>query len=672
MNCPRLTIILVVLILAAGLLHAENGSPTDSLINLINSGVARDDAARYDILCDILSGTEDVETLLKYSDQALKLAEKLDKSPVVAIVFKGKGYLNSGQLASALELFIQAANLYKTENHNKGLAMVYMYMSEAYNQLENFNNAKTYIRNAIQIYQAEKDTTLLATALLNLGYLNYSNDQNDTALVFLSRASQLFQKLDNRIGYGYCLGNAGLAYSKLTDLGKAEDYLLQAMEILTREGDEFAVTEYRIAYAGILQQKGDIEKALTVANGSFDWAIQNDNKVYVRDAALCLAGLYKVTGRYDSACQYMETYIQAKDSIKSEDNIKKMADMRTAFEVAKKQAEVDGLEKKKLIQLIVILGLVLILALSIGLGGMYYYSLKKSKRLTAELDERRNLLEKQGLTLQAHQEELLSQKEELQATLDNLKKTQEQLIESEKMAAIGGLVAGVAHEINTPIGIGITAISSLQDDIHRIAGMYEKEEINREDFKEFIMTSEDVSGLIKKNLERTASIIQSFKQLSADQASEQMRMFGFKDYLNDILISLRPKFREKKIDFRIECDEELQLNSYPGVYAQIFTNLLINSLDHGFHKRNGGSIGIRVEFNANRMKILYSDDGVGISGKDLPHIFEPFYTTDQQRGTGLGLNIIYSLVRQKLQGTITCESQPGKGVLFVMEVPVRF
>ncbi|MBN2481077.1 MAG: HAMP domain-containing histidine kinase, partial [Bacteroidales bacterium] len=182
---------------------------------------------------------------------------------------------------------------------------------------------------------------------------------------------------------------------------------------------------------------------------------------------------------------------------------------------------------------------------------------------------------------------------------------------------------------------------------------------------------DEIAKLIQKNLERAASLIQSFMQVSTDQVTEQQRVFALNEYLKDILTSLKPKFREKSIEIKIECDDKLKLNSYPGVYAQIFTNLLLNSLQHGFYERDTGTIGIKADISKDILQIRYSDDGEGISKTDMPHIFEPFYTSGHHRGTGLGLNIIYNLVRQKLRGTITCESEPGKGVLFKIEVPVK-
>jgi signal transduction histidine kinase len=232
-------------------------------------------------------------------------------------------------------------------------------------------------------------------------------------------------------------------------------------------------------------------------------------------------------------------------------------------------------------------------------------------------------------------------------------------------------VAGVAHEINTPVGIGITAISNLTDELDRMAELYNKDALSRGDFREFLQMGRDAGVLIQKNLERTASLVQSFKQLSVDQVSEQQRTFGLKDYLRDILSSLQPTFKQKEIELIIECDDQLEINSYPGVYAQVFTNLLLNSWQHGFHETTTGVISIKAELKNDMLNILYSDNGAGISKKDLPHIFEPFYTSDHRKGTGLGLNIVYNLIRQKLHGNIACASEEGKGALFTIEVPVR-
>jgi signal transduction histidine kinase len=306
---------------------------------------------------------------------------------------------------------------------------------------------------------------------------------------------------------------------------------------------------------------------------------------------------------------------------------------------------------------------VLFLLLLRGYIGWRTWKLRKEKNiLEKKVAERTQLIAEQ-------KEELLQQKDQLQCTLEQLHRTQEQLIESKKMAALGGLVAGVAHEINTPVGIGVTAISALMDDVQRMDEQFRKNEISRGDFKEFLQSAHEAGQLIHKNLERTAQLVQSFKLVSVDQVTEQKRSFRLKAYLIDIIASLRPKLKDRPIEFKIDCDDTLELESYPGVYAQVFTNLILNSRLHGFDKCSTGLIKISAVMNQDRLEILYSDNGTGISPKDLPHIFEPFYTSDQRRGLGLGLHIVYNLITQKLKGTISCESETGKGVLFRISLP---
>jgi serine phosphatase RsbU (regulator of sigma subunit) len=410
-----------------------NGQSSDSLLYLLNHDMVRDDSKKFELLCEIASNSVDADTILKYSELAIKLAEKLDINPAKSFVYKGIGYLNSGKLASAVECFMKAVNYYKAADIKIGMAIAYTYISEAYNQQENYDNAKYYLKNAVEIFRKEKDTINLASALQNLGYTNYSMGQYDSALIEYSKESELYQKLGYLKEYAICLGNSGLVYSRKSEFQKAEYYLLQAIEILDKQGsDQRAVTQFMIEYAGILQHKGNIEEGITTANVSFGKATKNSFLEFERDAAYRLAQLYQVSGKFDSAYHYQSLYINANDSIKSDKNIQKMANLRTEFEVAKKQAEVDGLRKNKLIQLIVILGLALILLLAIGLILLYYYSLKRSQKLTAALDERRILLEKQSKELKEQREESMQQKEEIISSINYAKRIQLAILPPER------------------------------------------------------------------------------------------------------------------------------------------------------------------------------------------------------------------------------------------------
>ena len=317
--------------------------------------------------------------------------------------------------------------------------------------------------------------------------------------------------------------------------------------------------------------------------------------------------------------------------------------------------------------------------LSMALTNNYKISVREKDRAREEISQMRQKateslerkVKERTLEIEEKNEALRQQKEELESTLDYLKKTQVQLIESEKMAALGGLVAGVAHEINTPVGIGVTAVSNLQEEIHKMETLFKNDRISRKGFKEFLDTAKEAAMLIQKHLERTAELVQSFKQVSADQLSEQQRVFNLRCYLDDIIRGLNPKLKHKEIDILIECDDRLDINSFPGAYAQVFTNLILNSITHGFSGRQKGTITIRAIQKTGLLTILYTDDGNGISSTDLPHIFEPFYTSEKHQGTGLGLHIVYNIIKQKLHGNILCKSEPGQGVLFQMDLPEK-
>jgi serine phosphatase RsbU (regulator of sigma subunit)/Tfp pilus assembly protein PilF len=406
------------------------GQSHDSMLYILNYELVEEDTSRFELLYKIAANSTDADTIIKYSEQAIELSEKLNKNPAQPLVLKGTGFINSGKLASALECFMKAANYYKADHYNIGMAIVYLYISEAYNQQENHENAKYYLKNAIEIFEKEKDSTRLAPALHNLGYTNYSMGQYDTALIIFSKTSEIYQRLGSLREYAYCIGNSGLVYSRQSEFEKAEDYLLRAIEILRKQGDEYAVTQYMIEYACILQNKGEIKKAIACATVSFDYAAKNNIVEFERDAAYRLAQLYQVSGKYDSAYHYQSLFISANDSIKSYKNIQKMADLRTEFEVAKKQAEVDVLQKRKEIQLIVNIGLVIILLLAMGLIILYYYSLKRSRKFTSVLDERRILLERQSAELKEQNDKIIKSNDELNILYETTNRQKDEIISS--------------------------------------------------------------------------------------------------------------------------------------------------------------------------------------------------------------------------------------------------
>ncbi|MBF0211521.1 MAG: cache domain-containing protein [Desulfamplus sp.] len=247
------------------------------------------------------------------------------------------------------------------------------------------------------------------------------------------------------------------------------------------------------------------------------------------------------------------------------------------------------------------------------------------------------------------------------------------LIESEKMASLGQIVAGVAHEINTPLGAGISSASYIEKINNECRLKLSQGKMTKDDLKNFMESTDDTIQILNHNLTRAAELVKSFKQIAIDQSSRVYERFNLKDYIETILLSLRHEYKNKNIEFIVTCDQEILLESFPGDYSQIFTNLIMNSLIHGFKdkKDEKGRIVINCKVVDGILYITYKDNGNGIDQEDKNKIFEPFFTTNRANGgSGLGLSVIYNIVTQKLKGNIRCESVLGEGTTFILELPL--
>jgi predicted ATPase/signal transduction histidine kinase len=268
------------------------------------------------------------------------------------------------------------------------------------------------------------------------------------------------------------------------------------------------------------------------------------------------------------------------------------------------------------------------------------------------------------------EEKVAERTRELSDALENVQTMQHQMVESEKLAALGGLVAGMAHEINTPIGIAVTAASHLVDRTGELRAAWKAGSMKRSTLDHFIESVEDAGRLILTNLERSNELVQSFKQVAVDQSSEASRSFPVQGYLEDILRSLRPSLKRTPHLIDIDCDAGLSITSYPGALAQVVTNLVMNSVVHGYDDGVSGRIRLSATAYDGGIRLRYSDDGRGIPDDVRQHIFDPFFTTRRsQGGSGLGLHIVHNLVTQRLGGTISVESAPGAGTRFTVDIP---
>ncbi|MBJ7552130.1 PAS domain-containing sensor histidine kinase [Marinomonas ostreistagni] len=289
--------------------------------------------------------------------------------------------------------------------------------------------------------------------------------------------------------------------------------------------------------------------------------------------------------------------------------------------------------------------------------------------ITRDINEQKEL----ELQIVEQNEQLNKSNNELEKTIANLEQAQDKLVESEKMASLGSLVAGVAHEINTPVGVGLVGITQFEEDHRHLSRRYQNGELTEQDLEEFLSSSQEIADIVKKNLDRTAQLVKSFKQIAVDQTSEEDRDINLKDYLEEVLYSLGSMVRKAGVSVTIECPDNVNVTTNPGLISQVFTNLIMNSLTHGFDQKESGNITIAVrDLGGCSLEIRYQDDGKGITEVNLPKIFDPFFTTNRGKGgTGLGLNVTYNIVTNALGGTITCLSEEGKGVEFLIGLNVK-
>jgi signal transduction histidine kinase len=244
-----------------------------------------------------------------------------------------------------------------------------------------------------------------------------------------------------------------------------------------------------------------------------------------------------------------------------------------------------------------------------------------------------------------------------------LRETQNSLIEAEKLAALGRLVAGVAHEVNNPVGISLTVASSLERKTALFAAEVARGDLRRSRLNEFLETARDASSQLVANLNRAAELITSFKQVAADRNYSDQRTFDLGDLTEQVVMSLRPGLRKHNLTLTVDCQPNLTMNSYPGPYGQVLTNLFLNSVAHAFPDGKPGAVDIQVrESGKDNVEIIFSDNGCGMSLDVRRRAFDPFFTTRRdQGGTGLGLHIVYSIVTNRLGGRLDLHSEPGGG-----------
>jgi len=287
-----------------------------------------------------------------------------------------------------------------------------------------------------------------------------------------------------------------------------------------------------------------------------------------------------------------------------------------------------------------------------------------------ELRSLQKRLREKNKQQKANQKKLIAQTQILSQTLQTLQTTQSELIRAAKMAALGNLVAGVAHEISTPVGTALMTASTLENATETISANLEQGKLKRSSFENYLGIAAECSHLILSNLHRAGELINGFKQVAVDQTSLQKRVFLIKPYIQEVVSNLSPQFKKTPHQTVVIGDDTLLVESYPGSLAQVITNLTTNALTHAYPNDQPGTISITIAVQNNNIVLTYHDDGCGISAEHQNRIFEPFFTTTRDiGGSGLGLHLVYNIVTQTLKGKIEVASQPQEGTTFTITFP---
>jgi C4-dicarboxylate-specific signal transduction histidine kinase len=312
-----------------------------------------------------------------------------------------------------------------------------------------------------------------------------------------------------------------------------------------------------------------------------------------------------------------------------------------------------------------VLGFILVTlgaALAISIGAWMVGRYQQKLRMTADTLER---------LVQERTRELAQRSIDLEVSLASLREAQASLVMQEKMASLGGLVAGVAHEINTPIGVVLTGVSMLATRTDDVMAAYTSGALKKSEFAEFLKVCSATTALLLTNIMRAANLVQTFKMVSADRASDIRRKFELKEYLECVVTSLSPIYLKGHHEIILECPDGIMIDSYPGAIAQILNNFVMNSVLHGFDEGQVGQLSVRILASDTEMvQLIYDDNGRGIAPEYRTRVFDPFFTTRRGSGcTGLGLHIVYNLARAGLGGTVHLDEGPKSGARFVLDFP---
>lgn len=596
----------------------------------------------------------------------------------------GAVYFNQGDDSHALEYYLNSLTAAEKIGDKHRIASAMGNIGAVYyNQLK-YDQALTYYLQSIDLSRETGNKTAMATAMVNAGEIFMAKGENDSALVYIEKSLQVLEVTGNKSKIAYSLNNMGKAYARKGDLVKALQYQQKALATSKDGSAQLEVVQSSIGLGDTYSRLGKTASALKAYLQAGELAEEIGANYELKDAYQGLAASYAKISDYRKAYEYQLKVTAFKDSLFNTEATKKMVNLQANYENEKKQAQIDLLTKDKALQDLeiqtqkmvrntLLAGFLLIGILAFVLFRNNQIKVKANRLLTLRNEE-----------INLQKEEIASQRDNLEQTYNHLKSTQGQLVQSEKMASLGQLTAGVAHEINNPINFVSAGIDSLKDnftDITDVAEAYfalNPEEDNKRNLQklhklrkdseveELIEESRQLFKSIKNGATRTTEIVKSLKNFTRLDENI-MKKADLQEGLDSTLVILGSQMKDR-IEVVRQYGNVEPIACYPGQLNQVFMNILSNAIQA---IKGDGTIRIQTYKNNEYAIIKIKDSGTGMSEEVKKHIFEPFFTTKEVgEGTGLGLSISYGII-EKHHGKIEVESTPGSGTEFIIKLPLQ-
>ena len=702
----KITTLLVLIFLSV---NAFPQNKNDSLLNLLESA---SDSSSVRLLMELCwdNRYSNPPAALKYGLQAMSLLRTIEMYGEEAGLNNYMGVIqrNVGDHASALEYFFAAQQIAEDHDLDAQLAYAFNNIGDIYNLEDNYRQALEYEMKALDIFEDINDSSGISYCCHQIAQAYTNLKDYASALEYDTRAMNIRELNGNRAGVAYSLISIGQNYLRMGEYARALDNMLNGIEIFTALNEPFGLSTALHTTGIYYKTIGKPGEAIEYLTRALDIARESDSPLRVRNAAEVLSEIYADQSKFREAYQMHILYKDTYDSLYHEENLVKVTQLVMQHEFEQRELlQLAEIARQKQFRnyVMVLFGLVVILVIVV----LNRYFIKKKSNIdlqkkNREIESQKKKLENLFVSLRVKNDELSQQNEEivtqkdhlsmlnheleeqkyeLNNTLKELTQAQTQLVQSEKMASLGQLTAGVAHELNNPINFISASIKPLQRNVEDLLGLLEKydaviEKSNLsgefgevEEIKESLdldYTVKETQNLFKGIVEGSSRSMQIVKDLRTFSRMDEneFKPVDIHDGIDSTLLLLHHKMQN-----RISVDKKYgkipHVECLPGKLNQVFMNILTNSI---LAIEDKGEITIETSSIKDRVKISIKDNGKGMPPEVRDHIFEPFFTTRTVgEGTGLGLSISYSIIEEHA-GTIEVASEPGEGTEFIINLPL--